>query len=103
MVVFFHSFRVAKPPQTLDELGESLALWEQLNNDQESIEAKFQPLYEQFGILEKYEVAIPDDISHMLHDLANQWALFMQILIDADVMLKKHKVRDKTRKYNKIR
>ena len=39
--------RVSKPPQTLDELGESLALWEQLNGDQSKIEAKFQPLYDQ--------------------------------------------------------
>ena len=39
--------RVSKPPQTLDELGESLALWEQLNGDQSKIEANFQPLYDQ--------------------------------------------------------
>ena len=48
--------RVSKPPTTLDELGESLTLWETLNNDKPNIEAKFQPLYDQFAIMEKYEV-----------------------------------------------
>ena len=38
---------MSKPPQTLDELGESLALWEQLDQDQPKIEAKFQPLNDQ--------------------------------------------------------
>ena len=84
--------RVSKPPQTLDELGDSLGLWDQLNSDQPTIEAKFQPLYDQFSILEKYEVPIPDDVHATLNDLSNEWMVFQQTLIDADVMLKKHKV-----------
>ena len=40
-------FRVSKVPQTLDELGDSLALWEELDADKPKIEAKFQPLYDQ--------------------------------------------------------
>lgn len=84
--------RVSKPPQNLDELGDSLALWEQLNNDQPTIEAKFQPLYDQFSILEKYEVPIPEEVQTMLNELSNEWVTFQQTLIDADAMLKKHKV-----------
>ena len=82
---------MSKPPQTLDELGDSLALWEKLNGDQEQIEAKFAPLEEQFSIMDKYEVQIPEEVSAMLHDLPNEWGLFQQTLVDADVMLKKHK------------
>ncbi len=83
--------RVSRPPQTLDELGDSLNLWEQLNNDQPNIEAKFHPLYDQFAIMEKYEVAIPEDVQQMLNDLSGEWVNFQQTLIDADAMLKKNK------------
>ena len=58
-----YCFRVSKPPQTLDELGTSLELWESLNGGLSATEAKFPPLHDQFGILEKYEVTIPDDVS----------------------------------------
>ena len=60
------SNRVSKPPQTLDELGISLELWESLNGGLSATEAKFPPLHDQFGILEKYEVTIPDDVSDLL-------------------------------------
>ena len=82
---------MSRPPQTLDELGDSLNLWEQLNNDQPNIEAKFHPLYDQFAIMEKYEVAIPDEVQQMLNDLSGEWVNFQQTLIDADAMLKKNK------------
>lgn len=58
--------RVSQPPQTLDELGESLTLWDKLNADKPTIEAKFEPLSEQFAILEKYEVPVPEEVSHTL-------------------------------------
>ena len=59
----FFFLRVSQPPQTLDELGESLNLWDKLNADKPTIEAKFEPLSEQFAILEKYEVPIPEEVS----------------------------------------
>lgn len=58
-----HSHRINQPPQTLDALGESLELWEKLNGEKRTIEAKFEPLSEQFAILEKYEVPIPENVS----------------------------------------
>ena len=84
--------RVSKPPQTLDELGESLSLWEQLNADQPNIEAKFSPLYDQFQIMQKYEVAIPEEVQVMLDNMNPEWISFQDTLIDADAMLKKNKV-----------
>ncbi|KAL8578353.1 Dynein heavy chain 2, axonemal [Nucella lapillus] len=88
-----NAHRVSQPPQTLDELGESLNLWDKLNADKASTEAKFEPLSEQFAILEKYEVPIPEDVIEMHNDLGNEWVRFNQALIDAEVMLKKHKER----------
>ncbi|XP_064639639.1 dynein axonemal heavy chain 2-like isoform X2 [Lineus longissimus] len=95
---FLHDMgeKVIKPPQTLDELGESLNLWDELTNDKPNIEAKFSPLYEQFAILEKYEVPIPEEVSDKLNSLSGEWVSFQQTLIDADVMLKKHKEKFKT-------
>lgn len=57
-----HLYRLSAPPETLDQLGDSLALLEQLQQDLPNIEAKFPPLHQQFAILEKYEVAIPEEV-----------------------------------------
>ncbi|ESP04959.1 hypothetical protein LOTGIDRAFT_184938 [Lottia gigantea] len=88
--------KVSKPPQTLDELGESLALWDKLNEDLKKTEEKFQPLQDQFGILDKYEVPIPEEVTGMLNDLPEEWNAFQQTLIDSEVMLKKHKEKFKS-------
>jgi len=63
MPFFLHRYnRLSAPPETLDQLGDSLALLEQLQQDLSSIEAKFPPLHQQFAILEKYEVPIPEEV-----------------------------------------
>ena len=81
--------RVSRPPQTLDELGEPLSLWETLNADQPNIEAKFQPLYDQFAIMVKYEMPIPDEVQGTLGELGAEWNAFQPTLHDADQMLMK--------------
>lgn len=60
--ILYHLNRLSAPPETLDQLGDSLALLEQLQQDLPNIEAKFPPLHQQFAILEKYEVAIPEEV-----------------------------------------
>ncbi|KAK7102408.1 hypothetical protein V1264_020630 [Littorina saxatilis] len=87
--------RINQPPQTLDALGESLELWEKLNGEKRAIEAKFEPLSEQFAILEKYEVPIPENVVEMHNELGGVWLAFQQALIDSEIMLKKHKERFK--------
>jgi len=76
--------RVTQTPQTL--------LWEQLNTELPTIEAKISPLFDQFAILDKYEVVVTEDISTTLLELPNKFRDFQQTLVDADIMLKKHKV-----------
>jgi hypothetical protein len=56
------SSRLSTPPETLDQLGESLSLLEQLQTDLSKIEARFPPLHQQFAILEKYEVAVSPEV-----------------------------------------
>lgn len=84
--------RVKQAPQSLDELGESIVLWEKLNNEQSSIELRILPLTDQFAILDKYEVPVPDQIRNRLHDLPARWHEFQLSLVEADAMLKKSKV-----------
>lgn len=88
--------KLSAPPETLDQLGESLTLLEQLQQDLPNIEAKFPPLHQQFAILEKYEVAIPEVVQEMLDQLSGKWVAFQQCLIDSDAMLKKSKEKFKT-------
>eukprot|EP00794_Sanderia_malayensis_P010712 gene10712-11859_t len=83
-------------PENLDELGESIKLLEELQTDLNKIEARIPPLHEQFSILEKYEVEIPDEVQKMLEDLSSEWVAFQQCLIDSDAMLKKSKDKFKT-------
>lgn len=40
--------RITQMPQNLDELNESLTLWDELQNSQTDIEERFKPLDEQF-------------------------------------------------------
>lgn len=90
------STRVSQPPQTLEELKKLIALWDQLEGEKPSIEAKFSPLNEQFGILEKYEVHVPEEIHAMLHALGDVWTKFKDALVESDTMLKKYKEKFKT-------
>ncbi|KAI2662835.1 Dynein axonemal heavy chain 2 [Labeo rohita] len=83
--------KVSQPPQTLPELGESLKLLETLQADLSKIESQIPPIHEQFAILEKYEVAVDPAVLELLEALNSEWVWFQQVVIDSDIMLKKHK------------
>ncbi|XP_030635110.1 dynein heavy chain 2, axonemal [Chanos chanos] len=83
--------RLSKPPQTLEELVESLKLLETLQADMSKTESQIPPIHEQFAILEKYEVAVDQSVQEMLEALNGEWVWFQQVVIDSKTMLKKHK------------
>ena len=71
---------MSKPPDTLEELGDSLDLLEKLKNDQDQIEGRFNPLYEQFSILKKYEVQIDEKVIVITvngHSLQGFWSFWL--------------------------
>ena len=68
-------------------------LLESLQSDIPNIEAQFEPLHDQFNILRKFEVQIPEEVEVQLDRLQGNWMSFQQCLIDSSSMLKKHKVR----------
>ncbi|CAH6786111.1 Dnah2 [Phodopus roborovskii] len=88
--------KISRPPQTLEELGVSLQLMDTLQHDLPSLETQIPPIHEQFTILEKYEVPVPDSVLEMLESLSGEWITFQQILLDSEQMLKRHKEKFKT-------
>lgn len=88
--------KISHPPQTLEELGVSLQLMDTLQHDLPNLETQIPPIHEQFTILEKYEVPVPDTVLEMLESLNGEWLTFQQILLDSEQMLKKHKEKFKT-------
>ncbi|XP_051578639.1 dynein axonemal heavy chain 2 [Myxocyprinus asiaticus] len=86
-----NALRVSQPPQTLGELVESLKLLETLQADLSKIESQIPPIHEQFAILEKYEVIVEPAVLELLEALNGEWVWFQQVVIDSDIMLKKHK------------
>lgn len=63
LTLSFLTFRISRPPQTLEELGVSLQLMDTLQHDLPNLETQIPPIHEQFTILEKYEVPVPDTVS----------------------------------------
>ena len=60
--LFFFTPRLSTPPSTLDDLGDSIRLLEQMQNQVPQVERQFEPLQDQFNMLGKYEVAIPEEV-----------------------------------------
>ena len=56
-------FRLQANPENLEQLAVSIALLESLQKDFPKTEARIPPLHEQFAILGKYEVDIPENVS----------------------------------------
>ncbi|VDQ13651.1 unnamed protein product, partial [Trichobilharzia regenti] len=77
---------ILRPPQTLDELGNSIQLLEQILSEQGEIQAKFGPLEEQFAILDKCEVTYTEEVSSRRANLANDWVQFQSSLASAEMV-----------------
>lgn len=55
--------RLSTPPNTLDALGSSLDLLDHVQKELPNIERQFEPLNDQFNMLSKNEVEIPEEVS----------------------------------------
>ena len=83
--------KLKTPPQNIDQLSESLTILAQLQAEVSSIEAQFQPIHDQYAILEKYEVAIKPEEKSRLEKLSLVWAEFQQTLSDSEKYLQEIK------------
>ncbi|KAI9004259.1 dynein heavy chain and region D6 of dynein motor-domain-containing protein [Gaertneriomyces semiglobifer] len=88
--------KLRAPPKNLDQLGESLSILSQLQSNISAIEAQFDPIREQYEILEKYEVQIKEDELALLESLPLAWSNFLQTLADAEKSLQDAKAKFRT-------
>ncbi|KAJ3195453.1 Dynein heavy chain 2, axonemal [Irineochytrium annulatum] len=89
------SAKLKTPPTDLDQLSESLSLLAQLQADSASIEAQFEPIHEQYRILEKYEVPIKENERQELETLHSSWAALQQTMVEAEKLLQDSKAKFK--------
>ena len=68
LIVYFddNTQKVMIPPESHFDLESSTKLLEMLQTDLQSTEDQFSPLNDQFNVLQKYEVAIPDEVEFNL-------------------------------------
>ena len=92
-----NSQRVLVPPESHYDLDTSNKLLEALQTSIQSVEDQFSPLNDQFNVLQKYEVSVPDETTAMLKILPATWLTYKQTLVDAEEMLKKFKDRFKAK------
>ena len=55
-------FRLRQDPADLEALGQAIKLHEKLQGERDTIEGMIAPIQEQFAILDKNEVTIPDEV-----------------------------------------
>lgn len=85
--------KLTTPPQDLEQLSECLNILNQTQGDLSNIEAQFQPIHDQYAILEKYEVAVKPVEKQKLEDLPVAWNMFQQTLVEAEKYL--HEMKSK--------
>jgi len=83
--------KVLVAPETHFDLENSNKLLEKLQTDLPGIQDQFEPLNNQFLVLQKYEVAIPDETKEQLKGLPLKWEAYNKTLAEAEEMLKKNK------------
>ena len=79
--------KLTTPPLDLEQLSECLNILNQTQGDLANIEAQFQPIHDQYAILEKYEVAVKPEEKQKLEDLSQAWANFQKTLQDSEKYL----------------
>ncbi|KAJ3123528.1 Dynein heavy chain 2, axonemal [Physocladia obscura] len=83
--------KLMTPPNDLNQLSESMALLVQLQQDSSAIEAQFNPIHEQYQVLEKYDVQIREEEKRQLESLSGTWVAMQQTMIESDKMLQESK------------
>ncbi|XP_063712783.1 dynein axonemal heavy chain 2-like isoform X4 [Symsagittifera roscoffensis] len=91
-----HCEKLRQDPADLEALGDAIKLHEQLQGERDTIEGMISPIQDQFAILEKNEVAIPEETREKLDNLSNHYLLFQQALQEAETIIKKAKDRFKS-------
>ena len=82
---------LTKRPSSLDELSTSIHLLQDVQENGDTIVARFEPLEEMYQLLTKYEVQISENETADLAQLRGSWSEFSQMLVGAEKMLQSSK------------
>ena len=86
-----NTVRLAKVPTSLEELADSINHCRKLQSEKESISARFEPLYEQYKLLEKCDIQIPEEEKDKVEALQTEYTRFGSMLNDSERMLNTNK------------
>eukprot|EP00762_Andalucia_godoyi_P004499 ANDGO_05184.mRNA.1 Dynein-1-beta heavy chain len=86
-----NSAKVKKMPKDLRQLGESISLVDALQKEEERIHSRFEPLSQQYAVLEKFDVQVSDDELDRLRGLENGFLSFQKTVADSKKMLQSKK------------
>ena len=83
--------RLSKVPTTLEELADSINHCKRLQTEKDSISGRFEPLYEQYKLLEKCDIQIPEEEKEKVESLQSEFSKFGLFLNDSERMLNTNK------------
>ncbi|OQR83321.1 dynein heavy chain [Achlya hypogyna] len=84
--------RLLVKPTTLDHLGQSITLLQEIKDSAPSVEAQFEPLQQKYDLLAEFDVQISDEEARDLAGLRPQWDAYELMLVEANTMLQKCKL-----------
>lgn len=91
-----NSVKLKRVPKDLKQLGESIALVDATQKEEEKIKSRFEPLAAQYALLENFDVVVPDDELERLKGLENAYVVFNKTTADAKKLLQNKKETFKT-------
>ncbi|XP_057654894.1 dynein axonemal heavy chain 2 isoform X2 [Diorhabda carinulata] len=87
---------IMKEPRNLEEMQNSIILFDLLKEDIPTREETFPLIKEQILTLDKYNVPIPDSLRHQEKNIPKEWAAYLEVLDQAEKMLEYSKEKFKT-------
>ena len=89
-----NSDKVVQPPESLEDLGESVDLYDNLMSEKEKTESLIEPIISKYRCLMDYEVVMENTIDPRC--LEGLWKHFLEALNNGDLVLKKSKEKFKS-------
>ncbi|XP_044753245.1 dynein axonemal heavy chain 2 [Coccinella septempunctata] len=79
--------KIKQEPKTLKEMQDAILLHRKLKSEVPDEEAVFPTITEQMEVLDKYRVAVSDDIRQLEKQISTAWAEYLEALDEAEKML----------------
>lgn len=84
--------RIAYVPQNLSEMSYAIDYYNRLIEEVPIESGKFQPIYDQSDILDKYGTELDPEVKKQMRNIQTEWDLYISALEEADKMIQFTKV-----------